>query len=158
MPKKTEKMIGSKVQVFKGSCTHTSGGLTKADLMKNTRGKVVSKKKHLAGLRNAKNLDGYLQSKGRPTRSARPKKYAELEFIEGPVSKRIRGKGQGGSGIFSDIGSVVDGVGHLFGLGLPAKRGGRKRVVPPRKLGGSVEAYSSDGGKVRRRRVRRRSM
>lgn len=41
--------IGSKLQVWNGIAEKTSGGLTKHDLMKNKRGKIVSKKKSEAG-------------------------------------------------------------------------------------------------------------
>lgn len=41
--------IGSKSQVFHGNADHTSGGLRASDLMKNSRGRIVSKKKHALG-------------------------------------------------------------------------------------------------------------
>lgn len=44
--------IGSKRDVYNGKAMKTSGGLTKSDLMKNKRGKVVSIKQHRAGKRN----------------------------------------------------------------------------------------------------------
>lgn len=37
--------VGSRAQVFHGTAKHTSGGLTKSDLMKNKHGAIVSKKK-----------------------------------------------------------------------------------------------------------------
>jgi len=40
---------GSKAQVFHGSAKHTSGGLKKQDLMRNKRGRIVSKKQHASG-------------------------------------------------------------------------------------------------------------
>lgn len=40
------KATGTKKEVWGGEAKHTSGGLTKGDLMKNKNGKVVSKKKH----------------------------------------------------------------------------------------------------------------
>ena len=40
--------VGSKLQVFRGTRTRTPGGLTKQDLVKNKRGKVVSKKSSAA--------------------------------------------------------------------------------------------------------------
>ena len=43
--------VGSKNEVWAGSAHHTSGGLTKGDLMKSANGKVVSKKQHAAGVR-----------------------------------------------------------------------------------------------------------
>jgi len=42
----------AKVQVLKGSKEHTVGGLQAKDLMKNKRGKVVSKKAHATGLKH----------------------------------------------------------------------------------------------------------
>ncbi len=45
------KTVGSKLEVWNGSAKHTSGGLTKESLMKNKRGKVVSKKRHAQGLK-----------------------------------------------------------------------------------------------------------
>lgn len=41
--------VGTKLQVFRGNAAHTSGGLKKDDLMKNKRGKIVSKKRHELG-------------------------------------------------------------------------------------------------------------
>lgn len=43
--------VGSKKDVYEGRAKHTSGGLTKKDLVKNKRGRVVSKAKHEQGLR-----------------------------------------------------------------------------------------------------------
>merc|ERR1719454_1041138 len=43
---------GAKTRVFKGTKGKTSGGLTKDKLMRNKRGKVVSKKAHAAAVKN----------------------------------------------------------------------------------------------------------
>ena len=51
-----QKRIGSKREVWVGTAMKTSGGLTRADLMKNKRGKVVSIKQHKKGLSVAHNL------------------------------------------------------------------------------------------------------
>ena len=58
--------VGSKVQVFHGTARHTSGGLTKKDLMKTKAGRIVSRKKHAAGLKAVKKLRklGYVAKKG----------------------------------------------------------------------------------------------
>ena len=58
--------VGSKLQVWHGTAKHTSGGLTKKDLMKTKNGRVVSKKKHAAGLKAIKRLRklGYVAKKG----------------------------------------------------------------------------------------------
>ena len=41
--------IGSKAQVFHGTAHHTKGGLTRKDLLRNKRGKIVSRKQAAAG-------------------------------------------------------------------------------------------------------------
>jgi hypothetical protein len=58
--------IGSKAQVFHGTAHHTSGGLTRKDLMKTKAGRIVSRKKHTAGLKAIKKLKkmGYVAKKG----------------------------------------------------------------------------------------------
>ena len=60
------KAVGSKLEVWKGKAKHTSGGLIKKNLMKNKRGKVISIKKHAAGLKAMKRLKklGYTTKKG----------------------------------------------------------------------------------------------
>ena len=79
MPQKTRKnkqqkqqqggammATGSKSQVWHGTAKHTSGGLTKKDLMKTKKGRIVSKKKHAAGLKALSKLKkaGYVAKKG----------------------------------------------------------------------------------------------
>ena len=56
---------GSKAQVWHGTARHTSGGLTKKDLMRH-KGKIVSRRKHAAGLKAIKKLRklGYVAKKG----------------------------------------------------------------------------------------------
>ena len=58
--------IGSKAQVWHGTADHTSGGLKKKDLMKTRSGRIVSKRKHSAGLKAIKKLNklGYVAKKG----------------------------------------------------------------------------------------------
>lgn len=57
--------VGSKAQVFHGTAKHTSGGLTKKDLMKH-HGRIISRKKHAAGKKAIKHLRamGYIAKKG----------------------------------------------------------------------------------------------
>merc|ERR1719359_1913013 len=56
MKKKTVSKIAqgkmAKSMVFKGTKVKTKGGLTKADLMKNKEGKIVSKKRSASGKKN----------------------------------------------------------------------------------------------------------
>jgi hypothetical protein len=65
---KTRKLsaVGSKAQVWHGTAQHTSGGLTRKDLMKTKRGRIVSKKKHSIGMRRIKTLRklGFKAKKG----------------------------------------------------------------------------------------------
>ena len=58
--------VGTKAQVYHGTAKHTSGGLTKKDLMKTKRGRIVSKKKHALGKKSIKNLikAGFKAKKG----------------------------------------------------------------------------------------------
>ena len=44
--KKQKIKVGSMRRVWSGTCDRTKGGLTKKDLMKNKRGKIVSKKQN----------------------------------------------------------------------------------------------------------------
>lgn len=58
--------VGSKAQVWHGTAKHTSGGLTRKDLMKTKKGRIVSRKKHAAGKKALKNLvkAGFKAKKG----------------------------------------------------------------------------------------------
>ena len=58
--------VGTKAQVWHETARHTSGGLTKSDLMKTKKGRIVSRKKHAAGKKALKNLvkAGFKAKKG----------------------------------------------------------------------------------------------
>ena len=57
--------VGTKAMVWHGTARHTSGGLTKKDLMKH-HGRIISRKKHAAGKKAIKHLFalGYKPKKG----------------------------------------------------------------------------------------------
>ena len=59
--------VGSKAQVYHGTAKHTAGGLTRKDLMKNKRGKIVSRKQAAAGKKAYSRLvkAGYKPKKGK---------------------------------------------------------------------------------------------
>jgi hypothetical protein len=61
-----KQTVGTKAQVYHGTAKHTSGGLTKKDLMKTKKGRIVSRKKHAAGQKAIKKLKklGYVAKKG----------------------------------------------------------------------------------------------
>merc|ERR1719375_1083742 len=52
----------AKSLVFKGSKEKTVGGLTKESLMRNKRGKIVSKKRNAMGKRNYKKLETWTEA------------------------------------------------------------------------------------------------
>lgn len=52
------RAIGSRISVYNGFARHTSGNLYKKDLMKNKRGRIVSKKKHFSE-KKSKKLKGF---------------------------------------------------------------------------------------------------
>ena len=60
------KAVGSKAQVWHATAKHTPGGLTRKDLMKTKKGRIVSRKKHAIGLRRIKSLRrlGFKAKKG----------------------------------------------------------------------------------------------
>jgi hypothetical protein len=43
------RAVGTKAMVYHGTAKHTAGGLTRKDLMKNKRGRIVSRKQAKAG-------------------------------------------------------------------------------------------------------------
>jgi hypothetical protein len=61
-----EMTVGSKAQVYHGTAKHTSGGLTKKDLVHNKHGRIVSRRKMAAGKKALKYLTrkGYKAKKG----------------------------------------------------------------------------------------------
>merc|ERR1711896_102694 len=52
----------AKVQVFKGTKEKTVSGLTKDSLMKNKRGKIVSKRNNAKGKRAFKNVETWVEA------------------------------------------------------------------------------------------------
>ena len=81
-----ERKIGSRDEVFHGKVEKTSGGLRKKDLMKNKRGEIVSKKKHLTA-KKEKRLEkhGYFAKKGKFG-------YVKKEPKKSKTAKRKTGK------------------------------------------------------------------
>ena len=58
--------VGSKAMVWHGTAKHTPGGLTKKDLMKTKKGRIVSRRKHAIGMRRIMTLRklGFKSKKG----------------------------------------------------------------------------------------------
>lgn len=108
----TKMTVGSRAQVWHGTAKHTSGGLTKTQLMMNKAGRIVSRKKHhsakkdnrlvKAGYKTKKGHFGFVKvgSKKRGSRSKRRGHrggagYAPLS----PAELNAQGDGIAGQGI-----------------------------------------------------------
>jgi len=64
--KSFKEWVGSRRKVFHGTAYQTRGNLTKSDLVKNKHGEIVSRKKHLEGIRYNRLLaHGYGTRKGK---------------------------------------------------------------------------------------------
>ena len=99
------KRIGSKAEVFHGSCTMTSGGLHKKDLVKNKHGRIVSRKQMASGKKAIKRLFklGY-----------KPKKGTFKAFKKGMRTTRRRGGAEATYGA-ANAGDLLKGLGDLKG-------------------------------------------
>ena len=84
-----------RLRVFKGELKKTSGGLTKGDLIKNKRGKIVSRRKSTQAVGDENNLGSWLRGKGDKFQG-KPKGYKkdaekdekeEEKLAEVPVQK-----------------------------------------------------------------------
>jgi hypothetical protein len=61
----TKMTVGSRAQVWHGTAKHTSGGLTKTQLMMNRAGRIVSRKKHHSAKKDNRLVKaGYKTKKG----------------------------------------------------------------------------------------------
>ena len=105
-PSRSGKVIGSRIQVYRGNATHTSGRLTKDDLIRNQHGRIVSKKRHEQGKTAIKYLEkggykGILPSKRSKTMSGGSCKVLNAElpdkFTTGSIDKLEGGCVAGGS-------------------------------------------------------------
>ena len=84
------KLVGSRLQVYKGTATRTSGGLKKKDLATNRSGKIVSKRKQMLAKQKS-NLKSLLVDRGKPPKAPKPKpKKAPTPTLR--RGKRVRKK------------------------------------------------------------------
>ena len=67
-----------RVRVYNGELKKTSGGLTKGDLVRNKRGKIVSRRKSTQATSDANNLGSWLRRKGDKFQG-KPRAYKEPE-------------------------------------------------------------------------------
>jgi hypothetical protein len=102
------KTIGSYAEIWHHTAKKSVGGLTRKDLMKTKRGRIVSKKKHAAGLKAIKHLKklGYTARKGQFVLFR--KSMAHKKSTSKKRSTRKRGGAAG-------VPSATSGTGHLPG-------------------------------------------
>jgi hypothetical protein len=93
-----KKTVGSKAEVYHGTCSRTAGGLKKKDLMKH-KGRIISRKKHAAGKKAIQHLFklGYKPKKG-------TFKLMRKSMVNGRKHKQTKkGKKRGGAaGMLTD--------------------------------------------------------
>jgi hypothetical protein len=83
----TKMTVGSRAQVWHGTAKHTSGGLTKTQLMMNKAGRIVSRKKHASAKKDNRLVKaGYKTKKG------------HFGFVKVGSRKRGRKGHRGGAG------------------------------------------------------------
>lgn len=99
------KRIGSKAEVWHQSAHHTSGGLTKSDLVKNKHGRIVSRRQMRAGKKAIQRLFklGY-----------KPKKGTFKAFRKGMRTTRRRGGFVDASGNTVPPAAMTDGAKGIF--------------------------------------------
>ena len=128
-------IIGSRAEVGHGTAKHPSGGLTKAHLMKNKSGRIVSRKKHFSAKRENRLVKaGYKTKKG------------HFGFIKNGKSMK---KGRSRSRKMRGGDGEPVGMGYIDG---PTDRaltaGGRSRSRKMRggmALGGNLSPHAYDG-------------
>lgn len=106
-PTRSGKIIGSRIQVYRGNATHTSGRLTKNDLIRNQHGRIVSKKRHEQGKTAIKYLEkgGY---KGiLPSKRAKKTLTGGCSVIQADMPDKFKTSRMDGSGVV-DPDTILD--------------------------------------------------
>jgi hypothetical protein len=147
-------IIGSRAEVWHGTAKHTSGGLTKAHLMKNKSGRIVSKKKHYSAKK-----DNRLVKAGFKTRKG------HFGFVK--VGSKKRGRKHMKGGMIHDLSGAAD-LSDMGSIGVQMRAGQAggapygNNIVPSGVKGIVDNASSIDvqiaagmaGGKRRRHKMR----
>merc|ERR1711918_142624 len=82
----------AKAVVFRGNKTRTVGGLQKTDIMKNSRGKLVSKKQSAAAKRRyANTIRGWIQAVGKARKALNVKGFVAING-KSPQGKALYAK------------------------------------------------------------------
>jgi hypothetical protein len=119
--------VGSKAAVWHNNAKHTSGGLTKKDLMFR-KGRIISRKKHAAGKKAIKHLVslGYKAKKGSFTLFR--KSMAQKRQKKGHKSRK---RGHRGGGIMEYFKSAVAGTGATGAAPAPPAPAASAPPAPP---------------------------
>ena len=107
------KKVGTKDEVWTGAAQHTAGKLTKADLMQNAAGKVVSKRQHANGLKQAGSLRAHSRVATTSRRSVHPD-HAE-GFRAGAYVRDQHGKGLIGGLLGGLLGPLLGKISPVLG-------------------------------------------
>jgi DVNP family len=151
------KKRGNKEEVFHGLAMKTSGGLTKANLILNKRGKVVSRSRSMAS-RKSNNLGLHGTGLGDDIY------HGVMDYGKNQVKKLAKNsldyladEGKKGIDTLNQYGHAQIGDGFLSSalgaIGLGIKK--PKRTRKPRAIKGGDMAYTSAGGKVHKKRGRK---
>lgn len=138
------KLIGTRAQVWHGTCKKTSGGLTKSDLMMNKHGHIVSKAKHMTAKKEKRLLKyGYGFKKG---------KFGAVKMATRKMRKSMRGGDSSPAGV-NDSYMLGDVAGQGITVGdagtaniqlLAGMAGGRRRGRGRSMRGGMYSLNPAD--------------
>lgn len=151
----TSKTVGSRRQVWNGTCKKTSGGLTKSDLMMS-HGHIVSKSKHFSAKKEMRLLKyGYGTKKGKfgyvKMGTKRHRKGHKMKGGHVNIGNSLSPNGIDGQGLtnYDNYGSV--GVQEMASMAGGRRRRGGSSLAD---TAASVSDFSLTGGKRRRRKMR----
>ena len=132
--------IGSRASVWHGNAKHTSGGLTKNNLMMNKNGRIVSKSKHNTAKKEMRLVKcGYGTKRGK------------FGFVRIKPTRKCKGSKKGGGGMSQLYPANVGGSRRRGGGPLyPADIDGSGITVGTGQSGPLTQALTA-GGRRRRR-------
>jgi hypothetical protein len=134
------KIIGTRAQVWHGTCKKTSGGLTKSDLMMNKHGHIVSRAKHNTAKKEKRLLKyGYGTQKGKFGFV----KIGSRKMRKG--SKKMRKSMRGGDSSPADVNASYM-LGDTAGQGITVGNAGSANIQLLAGMSGGRRRRSMRGG------------
>jgi len=147
-----------RLRVWRGEIKKTSGGLTKVDLIRNKRGKIVSRKKSSQAVGDANNLGSWLRGKGDQFQG-KPKGYKKKDDDD---EKLAEPKPKAKKGVAKKALSTRASLSRKFAavVDIPIKplkpKLKKKKKLEPMKAGEKEELHKVSVGNIRSgRRVRK---